>query len=69
MLIPLDEVEYPPYKGGTRRDEMTFNGFPITIHEITEEFGKLIAVVNKGEEKTAFTFKVAADRIEGLVVA
>lgn len=48
---------------------MTYNGFPITIHEITEESGSLIAIVNKGEEKTPYAFKVEAKKIEGLVIA
>lgn len=43
-----------------------YKGFEIFIHEITEEFGEKIAVVNKGSEKSMFCFKVKANLIDGL---
>lgn len=47
----------------------SYNGLTIYIHSVSMEYGELVAVVNKGETKTAFTFKLRTDRIEGLLIA
>ena len=44
----------------------TFNGLDVTVH-LVDDLG--MAIVNKGPQKTIYTFKVRADLIEGLILA
>jgi hypothetical protein len=48
---------------------LKFNGFAITLHEVRSELGEMVAIVNKGEARTPYTFKVKASAIDGLIVA
>ena len=44
----------------------TFNGFEIFVHSIEEIDNELFATVNKGADKTPYTFCLKCSKIKGL---